>query len=904
MDPSRAASRRPPWAGTAVAGSVAVVVGSLCVIVLAEQVSASAGVTAARLLQAVCAAAFTAMTWQRGRQERARGWWALSVFGGVWFASRMAALSAPVGTLGALNGPLDALWLIGAPFGLVGLYRQCFGRLVGRTRVRVVSDALVVALSLGLVAWILFVQVGFEGSAPDPALELFGPAFEILGGSLVLTAAVYQPHRRALRWLAAAAYVAVLGDAALTRQALVGPVATSWLVLVSMVATPLLLLMFAWAHDGDGEPGDGTDVTSPRRWLVYVPAGLALVAAAYEVFVSTRLEGVGSILVLVLGLTVMVNHRMVASETFEALGRLRSSEERFRLTFDEAPVGMAVSRPDSVIIRANAALGELLGVPTEQVEGSHADEFLGAPTPEIAAKRRRLVAGAVRRYTNETDVERPDGTRRRARITTARVSEPGQDLAGISIIEDITAQHEAQQRLLFLANHDPLTGLDNRHRLDEQLTRILADSDAERPAVIMLIDLDQFKLVNDSLGHAAGDQLLQVCAERLSTAVGAHGSVSRFGGDEFCVVLAPAPADEHRERVERIAGAVRGPVALAGGEVHYPTTSAGATLSRDGVTGERLAAEADAALYRAKERGRNRVEWYAGDEDLDPRTTHRLVTELHRALERGELRPFYQPVVDLESGSTVAVETLVRWQHPERGVLQPSDFLAEAEASGLMVPIGRQLLTDACSTVAGWNQGIRREFPLSVAVNLAVQQLVEPDFDADVGTTLELTGLDPWLLWLEITESALMTDLRATDRTLRGLRDLGAHLSIDDFGTGYSSLTYLKRFPVESLKIDRAFVAGLGTDDDDTTIVELLVELARRLGLSVVAEGIETPLQCDLLRAMGCDFGQGFLFGRPMPAEFMETHLLAEQATRATRVSAGQPAAALPSKGTGSPGLG
>jgi EAL domain-containing protein (putative c-di-GMP-specific phosphodiesterase class I) len=312
------------------------------------------------------------------------------------------------------------------------------------------------------------------------------------------------------------------------------------------------------------------------------------------------------------------------------------------------------------------------------------------------------------------------------------------------------------------------------------------------------------------------------------------------------------------------------------------------------VSRERLTAEADAALYRAKDRGRNRVEWYEHGEGTDPRSAHRLVTDLHRAVERRELIPHFQPVVDLATGRTVAVEALVRWQHPEHGLLEPSDFLPIAEGSGIMAELGRHILEESCRTVARWNAELSLDAPLSVSVNLAAQQLVAPGFDADVRAVVEDTGIDPWLLWLEITESALMTDVRATERTLSALRDLGLHLSVDDFGTGYSSLTYLKRFPVESLKIDRSFVAGLGADAEDTTIVELLVELAHRLGISVVAEGIETAEQARLLSAMGCDYGQGYRFGRPMPAASVAQQLRRER----------QPAAALPSKATGSPGFG
>jgi diguanylate cyclase (GGDEF)-like protein len=403
----------------------------------------------------------------------------------------------------------------------------------------------------------------------------------------------------------------------------------------------------------------------------------------------------------------------------------------------------------------------------------------------------------------------------------------------------------------------------------ERLGRELAEADLrhERIAVLFL-DLDRFKVVNDSLGHSAGDRLLVAVSDRLSATMGPTDVVARFGGDEFTILCHNVTSEETAELVaERLAEAIARPVALMEGEV-FVTASVGIALSGTaGDTPETLLRNADAAMYRAKELGRDRAELF------DAREHHRAVDDLrtgnalHRAIERGEMRVYYQPMINLDHGSLVGFEALIRWEHPERGLVPPMEFVPLAEETGLIVPLGVWALEQACRQAVAWHEAAPDTPQLTMSVNLSPRQLAEPALPNDVARVLHETRIHPSALWLEITESTLTRDAESALSALGALRALGLHLAVDDFGSGYSSLAYLERLPVESLKVDRSFTSGVGTRKDSTAIVDAIVSLARALHLSTVAEGIETREQFRLLRGMGCEVGQGFLFGPAQPAD-------------------------------------
>jgi len=609
--------------------------------------------------------------------------------------------------------------------------------------------------------------------------------------------------------------------------------------------------------------------------------------------------------------TVEVSHDQPSRDDSAAIVRLRDVTEReervralelarrrFQQAFHSAPTGMALVRLDnSQIVDANRSLAEMLQRPIEDLVGrsireiTHPDDLKAA-----AAYRARLELGIVDTYLLDQRYRRSDGeyiwARTRVAVTTddqlgdtgrgdgkpgearrgdARTSEEGVPLA-ITHIEDVTEQLRTADQLRWAATHDSLTGLPNRTEVLERVDNLLADSPLGSVA-LLFCDLDNFKNVNDSLGHGIGDHLLGAMARRLGQAVQPGALLGRFGGDEFIVVLTAHAGEAFDPGVaaERLRATFRQAVDIEGTEL-FVTASIGYSVNhREGTTAADLLRDADAAMYRAKARGRDCVEAYAPGSHETTVLALRTATELRRGVERGEIVPYYQPIVELTTGHVIGFEALARWLHPERGLLTPDQFLPLAEETGLVGAIGELILRDGLAQLATWRA---RRLPFAgayLSVNVGTRQVVDPAFAGLVAELLAETGIPADSLWLEITETALLADVKASTVAMRKLRGLGLHLAVDDFGTGYSSLTYLKRFPVEAIKIDRSFVAGLGLDNEDTTIVEAVVHLGHSFGIDVIAEGLETPLQLARLRGLGCDRGQGYLFGRPRPASIVES---------------------------------
>jgi diguanylate cyclase (GGDEF)-like protein len=426
----------------------------------------------------------------------------------------------------------------------------------------------------------------------------------------------------------------------------------------------------------------------------------------------------------------------------------------------------------------------------------------------------------------------------------------------------------SEQETRHQALHDPLTGLPNRLLFRDRLEHAVARATRMGSSLaVMFLDVDNFKVINDSLGHEAGDELLIELAPRLSQAVRGGDTVARFGGDEFVLLCEELENEaDAREIAERVQACFARPFVLRGAE-HFASASIGVAVRGSGEDGpEGFVRDADAAMYQAKQRGRARYEVFDATMRSSALDRLRIEAELRQAIERGELRLHYQPVVSLTTGEIAAVEALVRWQHPERGLLGPGEFVPVAEETGLIVPMGQWVLQEAIRMAGHW-RALRAEPPppLVVSVNLSARQIVEPGFVAMVARMLDEAGVDPRQLALEITESQLVEDPLASAETLSALRELGVKAVLDDFGTGYSSLGYVKHFPLDFLKLDRSFVAELS--ERDAAIVGAVVEMSRALEARVVAEGIETEAQLDQVIALGCDLAQGFYFARPLPPE-------------------------------------
>jgi diguanylate cyclase (GGDEF)-like protein/PAS domain S-box-containing protein len=438
---------------------------------------------------------------------------------------------------------------------------------------------------------------------------------------------------------------------------------------------------------------------------------------------------------------------------------------------------------------------------------------------------------------------------------------------------EITERKRAEARLEQLARIDPVTGLANRTLLEERLLEAIAQARRRgKGAGVLLIDLDRFKLVNDSLGHHAGDLLLAQVGQRLKACMRQDDTVGRIGGDEFVAVLADlAHAQDAALAARKIVAGFSRPFALAGQEAYVTASIGAAAFPNDGDDAAALLRRADTAMYRAKEASGNAFHFYSADMDEHAASKLRLHTDLRRAFERNEFRLHYQPKVQLASGSIVGMEALLRWQHPARGMVSPAEFIPALEETGLIVEVGDWVIAQARTQLRDWMSGGLQ--PLPIAVNLSARQFHRRDLDGVIRRLLSEREVPPALLELEITESCLMENPQDAARQLRALRDAGLRISVDDFGTGYSSLAYLTRLPLSTLKIDRSFVNAAISDAGAATIVKMVIDMAQSLRFSVVAEGIETAEHVAFLRRQGCEQGQGYHFGKPVPAAAIAVHL-------------------------------
>jgi diguanylate cyclase (GGDEF)-like protein/PAS domain S-box-containing protein len=575
-----------------------------------------------------------------------------------------------------------------------------------------------------------------------------------------------------------------------------------------------------------------------------------------------------------------------------ALARKRA-EEQLRLrdrVIESSSNGILINdltRPNNPIIYVNPAFERMTGYSAREVIGRN-PRFLirtdrdqpGLERIRIALREKSEGRAALRSY-------HKDGTMFWVELSMSPVrNEAGEATHFVTILNDITERQLYQEELEHQAYHDALTGLANRNLLPDRIRQaILHAYRARQNVAVLLLDLDHFKLVNDSLGHAVGDSLLVSVAERLSAAVRDADTVARIGGDEFVVVIADAEREDHiTAATQRIMDAVVEPVVIKGKEL-YASASIGVSIyPRDGTDAETLLKNADVAMYRAKEQGRNNYQFYTPEMNARLAERVNMVAGLRRALSRNEFKLYYQPLVDVRGGHIVGVEVLTRWHHPQRGVVSPSVFIPVTEETGLIRPLGEWVLQNACEQGKAWRD---MELPgIVVAVNLSANQFRQKNLVGTVERALRDTGLDPGHLELELTESVVMYNVDEVLATLRDLKSIGVRISLDDFGTGYSSLSYLKRFPIDKLKIDRSFVSDVITNPEDAAIARAVIAMAHSLDMRVVAEGVETAAQLDFLRVNQCDQFQGYYYAKPLPAT-ESTELLRRTQKRPARSNRG-----------------
>jgi diguanylate cyclase (GGDEF)-like protein/PAS domain S-box-containing protein len=531
----------------------------------------------------------------------------------------------------------------------------------------------------------------------------------------------------------------------------------------------------------------------------------------------------------------------------------------------------STNQADNPIVYVNPAFERITGYAAPEVLGRNARFLQGDDRDQLGLEEIRAALrmqgeghAVLRNY-------RKDGSLFWNELALSPVrDESGRVTNFVGILNDITERKRYEEQLEYQANHDGLTGLPNRNLLADRLSQVLSYASRYRQQVaVLFVDLDHFKFINDSLGHEAGDQLLKTAAERIRHSVRSIDTVAHQGGDEFVVVLpALAEGEDAADLARRIQHAIGQPFALDGHELVVTCSTGISIYPRDGEDAQALLKNADAAMYRAKEQGRNNFQFYTGE--MNERAVARMTMEryLRHALERDEFVLHYQPQVDLATGRITGMESLIRWQSPELGLVSPARFIPLAEETGLIVPIGEWVLRTACRQNKSWQDaGLP---PLVVAVNLSPRQFRQEDLCGMVDRVLRETGLAPWHLEIEIVESLVMHDMERVTAILKELKVLGVQLTMDDFGTGYSSLSYLGRFPFDKLKIDQSFVRDLTTDPHSAAIARVIIAMARSFNLRVIAEGVETVEQLSYLRHLDCEEMQGYYFSRPVPAEAFE----------------------------------
>lgn len=612
-----------------------------------------------------------------------------------------------------------------------------------------------------------------------------------------------------------------------------------------------LLLSVAWLQTSDHLLNSFFDSsTELARWQLINGYAWVVFSAVFVFFARARLFrclGVGAQL----------------RERHEDRQRLRQAAAVFDCTRE----GVLVTDNKGVIVHVNRAFMEITGYQREEVLGQQPSLFKSGHHPPGFYQAMFSALGSTGEWSGEIWNRRKSGEIY-PQWQTIRIirDDQGQLSQYVAVFSDISAIKDSEHELKHLAHHDPLTDMPNRLLFTDRAEQALASAQIhKRGCALLLIDLDHFKMINDSLGHTLGDELLKAVSERLKAMFGPGITLARLGGDEFSVLAESCPQRVQAAALaQRIIDGLKEPFQISNHQLFIGASIGISLFPSDALSAEQLLRNADSALFKAKSAGRDSYALYT--EELTAHAQQRVETafELRRALEQQELRVYYQPVHDLKTSHLIGVEALVRWQHPQRGLVSPAEFIPIAERTGLISEIDAWVMQQACQQMCQWQAaGVVLSF---VAVNVSSRLFARRELYQKVAQVLHETGLDPAYLELEVTESAVMDDPEVALEQMHRLRELGVRLAIDDFGTGYSSLLRLKRLPVQKLKIDQGFVAGLPWDEDDAAIVRVIIALAQSMGMQVHAEGIEQAEQAAFLLDHDCDLGQGYWFGRPVPA--------------------------------------
>jgi diguanylate cyclase (GGDEF)-like protein/PAS domain S-box-containing protein len=564
------------------------------------------------------------------------------------------------------------------------------------------------------------------------------------------------------------------------------------------------------------------------------------------------------------------NHRIILEEQVQA----RTADlQRFRLAMDATADAITlVSRATMRFVEVNATACRMLGYSREEMFEIGPEQLSTSASQQLEQEYDAIISGDTTTGLKETLLRRRDGSHVLVEVDR-HAQRSGADWIIVGVLSDITERKEAEKRLIQMAHYDALTDLPNRTLFYKNLTRIVGRASERGWNVALLcIDLDHFKNVNDTRGHALGDELLCQVSRRLVDCVRVRDSIARLGGDEFAIILAERDGKRASAVAKRVSEMLHLPFGLKDSEVTVSASIGIALYPDDALDADTLVKYADTAMYQAKHAGRDTFRFFTTQMNTNALIRHELETALRKAVDNEEFILHYQPKMLVETGRICGLEALLRWQRPGFGLVPPGEFIPVLEDTGLIVPVGRWVLGAACRQISAWLGS--SVGPMAVSVNVAGRQFVEGNLERDVTQALGNHHVAANLLELELTESSLMANTRSTIETLQNLRSLGIGISIDDFGTGYSSLAYLRRFPVDKLKIDMAFIRGITTNADDAAIVLAIIRMAHTLKLQVIAEGVETKAQLDYLRAHGCEQVQGYYYSRPLPVPELEKLLL------------------------------
>jgi diguanylate cyclase (GGDEF)-like protein/PAS domain S-box-containing protein len=775
----------------------------------------------------------------------------------AWATFGVASLTAgfAAGLREHLGGQVGPVLLIAVSAALLGLPAAAQTALF---RVRTLIDTAMIAISLGSMAWYCVVL-------PAGLTHHYGRPLADAGLATIALMTVVRVRASRLRLLASAALVLAVADS-VTALGAYAPAGAIWL------AGFLLLLVAAVSPVRPSAPSRRRDLAAFVPYVVVVIAllaGIARIAFSHALSPAVATWSRAVLAVLIVGRQVLISlenrrlTRVLATRITERTGELQGRQQRYRALVEQSSESLAILEADSMVRYQSDSVERIFGYPASFFVGKRFVELVGRKVGgRVQAAIDEVLPTPYAVTVFEVMLRHGDGQYRQAEITVTNLMDDPVVRGLVFNTRDVSEAHELQDRLRHEAYHDALTGLANRALFRERLAAAAADG---QPSILFL-DLDGFKEVNDSLGHAAGDQLLIQLGRRLGDRMPPECTVARLGGDEFAVITTDLPSAE--QLAATILDDLAAPFRVGARDLHVGA-AIGVASSLDAGDIEQLQRNADLAMYRAKDAGGGVYATY--DPAMHDTLVRRLALadDLRRALARDELVLHYQPTVDLRTGEITGFEALVRWNHPTRGMIPPLEFIGVAESTGLIAPLGRWVLTEACRQAVAWDR------PVKMAVNVSVRQFDAGDLAQTVAEVLAFTGMPADRLCLEMTESVLLTDTDENLARIVSLKALGVQLAMDDFGTGYSSLAYLRRFPMDVLKIDRSFVDRLGGEDADEALVRTIVRMGRNLGMSLVAEGIETPIQLTKLQEMGCDYAQGYLLSKPLPADEAERALTA-----------------------------